>query len=198
LTALLRKGTHCFWRFIAALLLLLLLILAVALPWQERHAFYQDRIEEHTAKLRRYHALIATLPILEHRLAALRSDKNVDAYYITATDSASGGIALQRRIEDIVRALGFSLSSVQVLPPEDQPFATRMGVRLRFGCSVDALWRLLYDIESSTPLLVIPALTVFSFFFFFFFFFFFLAPDMTPDLNVNMDVYGYIRRVSKL
>jgi len=184
-----RKGAHCLGRLGAVLLLFLLLVLAVVLPWRQRDALYQDGIDKHVEQLRRYGALIATLPTLEHRLAALRDNKELDASYVGATDSSLGGIALQRRVEDFVRAASVNLSSVQVLPPEEQPSATRVGVRLRFGCSVDALWRLLYDLESSKPLLVITTLNVRVMR---------QGPrrpgDTTPDLNVNMDVYGYIRR----
>jgi len=193
LTDLTRKGAaHCLGKIGAVLLLLVLLVLAVALPWRQRNAFYEDEIEKRTEQLRRYGALIATLSTLERRQGALRENKELDGYYVGAVDSSLGGIALQRRIEDFVRAAGVNLSSVQVLPPEDQPSATRVGVRLRFGCSMDALWRLLYDLESSKPLLVVATLNVRvmrqgvrrpG-----------VVQDQTPDLNVNMDVYGYLRR----
>lgn len=188
---------RCLGIFTGIIVMLVLLVLGAVLIWQERDTFYQDKIDKLADQLRRFKGVIATIPTLEKHLADLQSNKDLDAYYLGAADGAMAGIILQRRIEDFARAVGVSLSSVQVLPPEDQPAATKIGIRLRFGCSAEALWQLLYDIEGSKPLLTIPVITIRS-----------MhqggqrrsyrnsEDGGTPDLNINMDIYGYIRRTA--
>ena len=184
----------CIARFGSALLVLAVLILGLVLPWQERNHFYQDRIDQLTDQLSRFNKLIAALPALEQQLTNLKTNKELDEYYLPAKDGNLGGIVLQRRIEEFVRAANVTIISAQVLPPEEQPTAIKVGLRLRFGCSIEALWQIVYTVESNKPFLIIPVLTVRA-----------MRqspirqmpgmpPDTTPDLNVNMDIYGYIRR----
>ena len=189
-------GIRCLGIFGGGLLLSLLLLIAIILPWQEANSFYQGQITQLSDRLKHLNNLIATIPKLEQRRSSLHTNKNLDTYYISATDGATGGIALQQRVEEFAKEVNVPLSSVQVLAPEDQPFATKVGLRLRFGCSTDALWQLLYMIESSKPLLIITAITVrvmrqgprhryFN-----------GTEDTTPDLDINMDLYSYIKRVT--
>lgn len=199
-----KKAIHsgflrCLINFIGSLLFVLLIAFALVLPWWEQNQFYQEKIDKLADQIRHSDAVAATIPALEQRLAALRANKELDAYYIDAADGSMGGIALQRLVEGFARAAKeVNINTEQVLPPEDMPSAIKVGVRLRLGCSIDALWQMLYDIEKSKPVLIIPTFTV--------------RPmrqgprrryprsmpqpeqDLNQDITVNMDVYGYIRR----
>lgn len=189
-------GIRCFGLFIGTLLFWLLILSALILPWWERNLFYEREIEELSEQIKRFDAVAATIPDLEKNLAELRANKELDAYYINATDGSMGGIALQKLVEDFIRAgKDTATNSAQVLPPEEQPSAIKIGVRVRFNCSTEALLQVLYDIENSKPVLIISNLTI--------------RPmrqgsrrrfrsdtqqDTLQELNVNMDIHGYIRR----
>ncbi|KOR28183.1 hypothetical protein TI04_11615 [Achromatium sp. WMS2] len=177
---------------------ILAIVFALALPLYKLNLNYDEQIADLSNNLGRFRALAASVPRLEHQLNMLYKNKNLDAYYITANGSASGGIALQRLIEEIIHRLKVTTNSIQVLPAQDLDAITQLSVRLNFSCSIDALWQLLYDIESSEHILIINSLSIRA-----------MpkrhiqrqVPGTEPSaepalLNVGMDVYGYIRRES--
>lgn len=193
------SSLRCLGNFIGTLLFLVSISSALVLPWWERDVFYQEKIDKYSEQIQRFDAVAATIPTLEQRLADLRANKELDAYYIEAIDGSMGGIALQRLIEGFAReAKEVNINTAQVLPPEEQPSAIKVGVRLRFNCSIEALWQMLYAIENSKPILIISTITI--------------RPmrqgsrrryyrgdsqaqqEMMQDISVNMDVYGYVRR----
>jgi general secretion pathway protein M len=171
----------------------LLLLALVTLPWLARSRFYDDAIERRTQSLERYLAILQSLPALERRLEEVRANRELDAYYLPASDAAQGGIALQRRVEEIVSGTEGNLTSIQILPEQAQEDVLRIGVRLRFSGSVDSLQRLLFGIETAEPLLFITDMDIRQ-----------VRrgrrnvrgrkPTFDVDLNVNLDIYGYIRK----
>jgi general secretion pathway protein M len=190
-------GIRCIGIFIGTLLTWLLVASLLIIPWWERNVFYQEKIMELSEQIQRFNTVAATIPALEKTLAELRANKELDAYYIKAVDGSMGGIALQKLVEDFIRnSKDTATSSAQILPPEEQPTAIKIGVRVRFSCSTDALWQILYDIEQSKPALIITDLTI--------------RPmrqgprrrrqgvfqDTVQELTVNMDISGYIKRNS--
>ena len=193
-----RKFPPCLSALAVLLGVLLILTLALVLPWQERMSIYDEEIERRNRQLSGYLRVIGTLPSLQARLDSARANREQDAFYIAATDPSLGGIALQRRIEELVAASGGSLTSIQILPLQDEGSVTRIGVRLRFMGPTEALQKLLYGIESNQPALFIGKSNIRS-----------LKrrsrrkpgrkqqPGNTlTDLNVNLDVHGYIRRAA--
>ena len=193
-----RKFPRCLSALAVLLGLLLILVLALVLPWQEQMGKYDEAIERRNRQLSGYLRVIGTLPALQARLDSARASREQDAFYLAATDSSLGGIALQRRIEALVAASGGSLTSIQILPSQAEGSATRIGVRLRFMGATEALQKLLYGIESNQPALFIGTSNIRA-----------LRrqsrripgrkqqPKNTlSDLNVNLDVHGYIRRAA--
>ena len=100
-------------------------------------------------------------------------------------------MALQRRIESIVAGAGASLTSIQILPAEAQGSLYKVAVRGRLSASTEALEQILYEIESSQPLLFVPKLNIRA-----------LRntrrlpgrSEWDDQMTVNLDVFGYIRR----
>ncbi len=195
-----RKFPRCLSALALLLAVVLILTLALVLPWQERMSIYDGEIEQRNRQLSGYLRVIDTLPDLQARLDSARSNRDQDAFYLAATDPSLGGIALQRRIEGLVTASEGNLTSIQILPLQDEGSVTRIGVRLRFTGPTEALQKLLYGIESNQPALFIGTVNIRS-----------LKrntrrrprskqqqpPKKTPtNLNVNLDVHGYIRRAA--
>jgi general secretion pathway protein M len=173
----------------------LLVLGALVLPWLQRRDYYDDAIAQRSRQLQRYQAVIARLPALEERLKTVHANREMDAYYLSATSPSQGGIALQRSIEDMISKAGGTLTSIQILPVEEQETVDRIGVRLRFSGATEALQRLLFAVETGKPLLFVERMDVRV-----------IRRSVLPrgggrpalhsDLNVNMDIYGYIRKAA--
>ena len=176
----------------AVLGVLLLLLAGTVLPWLQRSAMYDQVIEDRQNQLERYLGLIETLPGLEAQLQRVKQAQGLDAYYLAATDPSLGGVALQRLFEDMTGAAGANLTSIQILPVEEMGGLTKVSVRARVSSNTEQLSRLLYTLETSEPLLFVPQINLRS-----------LrgarrtkagTSRWSDELNVNLDVFGYIRR----
>lgn len=180
----------CWLALSLALALMLFVLAGLVLPWRERNQFYDEAIDTHGGQLQRYLSIIATLPELNERLQTVRTNREIRAYYLEATDPSLAGVELQRYIQDFVRASGGTLASAQILPAEDDGGTSRVGVRLRLRAFPDDLHRLFHRIETSKPLLFITRFSV-------------QAPrrNQRPSrsnpgdmLNLNLDVFAYMRK----
>ena len=191
-----RRLPRCLGGLAVLLALSLILVLAMVLPWKARMTVYDEEIEQRNRQLAGYKRVISTLPSLREQLESAREARRRDAFYIAVTDPSLGGIALQRLMEDLVTAAGANLTSIQVLGLQQEESASRVGVRLRFTGPTEALQKLVYGIESNQPALFIGTSNIRS-----------LRQrrprraarnepqkeTIVDELNVNMDVYGYIR-----
>lgn len=194
-----KKLSHCVTALAVLFGLILILVLLVVLPWWERNHFYDEEIDRRNRQLQGYQRVIDTLPALEARLKSSGDNPQLDAFYIGATDPSLGGVSLQRLVEKQVSTSGGKLNSIQILPPEKEEDVTRISVRLRFLGPAEAFQKLIYDIESSKPVLFIDKVNVRA------------MKSRRPrrqrakqaqpqqptnvDLHVNLDVYGYLREV---
>ncbi len=183
-------------RCIMALVLVLgvfgMLVAAVAVPWLDWNREYDERMELRTRQLSRYQAQLAMLPVLQERLERLKADGAQDAFYLGAPNASLGGVALQRRVEEMVSESGGSLTSIQILPAETENALTKLSVRARLQLDVPELRDVLYRIEGSEPLMFVEQANIRA-----------MRPrrrnakvksQQYRKLNVNMIVYAYIRK----
>jgi general secretion pathway protein M len=194
-----RKFPPCLAALTVLLALLLVVSLALVLPWVERMNKYEEEVGRHNQQMSGFTRVINTLPSLQARLDAMRANREQDVFYLDAANPSLGGIALQRRIEELMAVSGGTLTSIQIMPAQQEASATRITVRLRFNGSTEELQKLLYGIESNQPALFVGTTSIRA-----------LRRPVrrTPgrqqvqvqraqsDLNVNLDVHGYIRGVA--
>ena len=182
---------RCLAAMLALALVLLLVVLGVLLPWLEQNDEYNRQILLRNRQLKGYERQIAALPALRKELGELDANRTMDTYYLDASDASLGGVTLQRHIEGVIADAGGTMTSIQILPPQQEGQLTRISVRLRLQVQSDSLRQILYGIESSEPLLFVEKLNLRS-----------LhrrarskpaAQKDVTQLNANMDVYGYIR-----
>ena len=95
---------------------------------------------------------------------------------------------LQNRLRGIVGEAGGELKSTQVLPAEDEAGARRIAVRGELAGTHSAVQRIVYALESGTPLHFVDNLSIHVD----------LAEEsyrgqgLDPVLDVRLDVYGYL------
>ncbi len=166
------------------------LYLFVAVPLSGRHAFLDEAITDKTELLDRYLAISGSKKALASRLESLRGENPAAGAFLAGGGESLVGAGLQDRLKRIVEESGGRLTSVQILPGQDEAGFRRITIRARVSGSIEAVQRILHALENPPPLLIVRSLDIRSqrtrrrkn------------APSPQPSsLNVNIDVSGYMR-----
>jgi general secretion pathway protein M len=134
------------------------------------------------------------------QLAQLLADEEARASsvtgYLRAVDDALAAAELQDRVKGVVEDAGAELRSAQslnVTAVDTVPGVRRAGLKVRFTATIDSLAAILYEIETGEPYLFVDSLSIReprrqrrrgN------------EPEQAPELDVVLDLYGYIRDVT--
>ena len=113
--------------------------------------------------------------------------------YLAAVDDALAAVELQDRTKAVVETAGGQLRSAQSLkvePVDAVAGVRRAGIKVRFTADIESLATILYELETGEPYLFVDALSV-------------REPrrqrrrrdepEAAPQLDVVVDLYGYVR-----
>jgi general secretion pathway protein M len=162
--------------------------LLVAAPMLDDYAESLDSIAQRSLELERYRRAAAELPRRQAELAALRERRGTVAGFLAGGNDAVVAAQLQNRIRGLVEQARGELKSTQVLPGEDEGAVRRIAVRGQLTGTLGAVQRVLYALESGSPLLFVDNLSIHAD----------LAEEsyrgqgLDPTLDVTLDVYGYL------
>jgi general secretion pathway protein M len=155
------KGANPCYRAVGVLLALLLgLNLAITWPWLNLNGKYNETLAEINNQIRRFQNLQAQGPQLEAQLKSLDREVGNASFYVDAHTPALAAAALQKQVKSAVDGAGGKLTSTQNLPLKEEGNAQRVAILVRMSGDVDALFKVLYDLEAASPLLFIDNLTV--------------------------------------
>ncbi len=155
-----KRANPCYRAFGILLLLVLGLNLAITWPWLNLNGKYNETLSEVTDQIRRFQNLQAQAPQLEAQLKSLDREVGSASFYVNADTPALAAAALQKQVKSAVDGAGGKLTSTQNLPPKEEGNAQRVAILVRMSGDVDALFKVLYDLEAASPLLFIDNLTV--------------------------------------
>ncbi len=152
-------------RILAVLLLLLavgVVVRLMVLPIWTVYADNRDAIAQTEDNIARYSRLSIQVDALRSIVDELEQADNLDRYVFSQESEPLAAAALQDRIKSVVTNSGGTLTSTQVLPTVvDQGFK-RVVVNVRMAVSVDALQRVLYDLENNLPYLLADDIIILS------------------------------------
>ena len=182
-------------RLLAVLILLgglgLLYVGAVA-PLVDDYLTTRQSIEDMRDALARYRRVAAELPQRRADLAALRQRQALSEGFLQGTNEALVAAQIQNRVKALSEAARGELRSTQVLPAQDEGKYRRITIRVQMTLDVAAAQRVLYGVESASPLLFLDNVDLRAHLF-----------DRRRDrtaaapgegmLDVRFDVYGYMR-----
>ncbi len=183
---------------LAALALLLLvggaLYLVVDQVLVGRYHYYQSLLEQHQGRLAQLERMAATREPVQQLIAKIQQDRNVTAQYLPQSAPALAAAELQQRLKAVVEAAGGTLQSTQALPPIEEGGAVKVTISATMNGDARSLQKVLYDLESQTPLLFVDNLEL-------------SARATRPrlpsgryatytrmQLNVQFEVSGYLRK----
>ena len=154
------------WGHRAAALLLLLLLAGGALYLLAdrvliaRYHYYQDALEQQQGRLEQLERMAAIREPIQQLVMSIQQDRTVIAQYLPQSAPALAAADLQQRVKAVVEAAGGTLQSTQALPPTEEGNTVKVTVSAAMNGDVNSLRKVLYDLESQTPLLFLDNLQV--------------------------------------
>lgn len=153
------------WGQIMALCLTFLVMsltwLTLAMPLIEWHAERASRLEGRAGLVRRMDALVASLPVLEARLAAPASNGiAVAGALLPGATDAIAGADLQQHVQEMAARAGLTLASSEMLPTTAAGGYRRIGLRIAASATWPVLVALLRSIDQTSPRMLVDDLQV--------------------------------------
>jgi len=153
---------------LSRLLALALLVVVIAVPYLTIVRPYLDALSENReaileqAALRdRYVGLAAGDAGADEQLAALHDEGGPgESAYLQGDSEALVSADLQNRVKTVVQDNGGVLNSTQILDPATESGFRRLAVRVRLSASTEALYKILYDLESQRPFLFVDNIDI--------------------------------------
>ena len=143
----------------------------------------EERLEQRSVLARRMADLAASLPQLEHQVAALPTTKaNPDALLPGETDAVAAA-ALQERVQEMASQAGAPLSSVEMLPATQLGQFRRIGLRVAAQAEMANVIRLLQSVGAAKPRLLVDELDLQRHLL--------LAKPNAPELDAKFVIYAF-------
>ncbi len=148
--------------FLRKLLALTLLVAVLFLAWTEgvgtvidRLQIYETGMERDSELLARYNSHADTRPKLEAQLKKLHALESSQGGFMRSESPALAAASMQDRVKRVVTKSGGTLTSVQVLPVEDDNGYKKIAVNVVVAADVQALRDVLFDLETGMPYLFV-------------------------------------------
>ena len=125
-----------------------------------RYRFYLERLEQQQGRLEQLERMAASREPIQQLIAKIQQDRNITAQYLPQSAPPLAAADLQQRVKAVVEAAGGTLRSTQALPPVEEGNAVKVAVNATVSGDTEILQKVLYDLESQTPLLFVDNLEV--------------------------------------
>jgi general secretion pathway protein M len=120
----------------------------------------QAILEQQLGRWAQLQRMAASREPIQQLIARLQQDRTVMAQYLPQTVPALAAAELQQRVKAAVDAVGGTLQSTQALPPVEEGNAVKVTVSAAMTGDLDSVRKVLYALESQTPLLFVNNLQV--------------------------------------
>jgi general secretion pathway protein M len=158
---------------------------AVVAPLMIQYRTYGQQIDAARWQLLGYNKTIQRRRGLLEEAERLRARAKLHKGYINGGTAALAGASLQQHIQSVVGSRGGQIFSMQALAHQPDGHHTRVGIRVYLRADTGALQKILYRLESGTPLLIVDQVRVRRL----------RTSRQQPNglLDASFDVYGYRR-----
>ena len=97
---------------------------------------------------------------IQRAIAGIQQDPAAATQYLPQSAPSLAAAELQQRVKSVVEAVGGTLRSTQALPPTEEGGAVKVTVSAAMTGDTESLRKILYELESQTPLLFVDNLDV--------------------------------------
>lgn len=126
-------------------------------------SLYSERtaaIEQTADRLHRFRRIAARAPALARAMKQAESRNDFGQYLLPGGSPALAAAALQEQVKGLVGEGQGQLASTQVVRPARDGDFTRISINARAFVDLDGLQRLMHQLESARPLLVVDDLMI--------------------------------------
>ena len=139
----------------------LVLHFVVIEPYRNRLAAREEQISRTRALVERYQRLARDRDAVERRAARLLAERDDEARgYLTGGEPTIAAAGLQKSMRSIIEALGGTIRSMRVLPPETEGGLQRIAVNGQLEIGHESLRDLLHQIETRDSVLLIDEIEI--------------------------------------
>jgi len=129
-------------------------------PWAAAYPDALARLDETRQRVERFRDLAARAETIAAQADAARAALLESGAFIQGASDALAAAAIQNRLDAAVEAAGGDLRSVRSQPSDSEDGMVRVRLRAQLSTNIHGLKRLLYTLETGTPLLFIESLEV--------------------------------------
>ena len=149
------------WLALGLLLFVFLLIIIVAIvPLVSMGLDYYEQKQELTFRLQRSKQIVARKQTVVEDIKNIKQHYQQQNYFSTQNTVALASADLQKFIKSTISNAGGQLTSTQVLPSISENGFKRISVKVRMSGDADILRSVLYEIESSVPVMIIDQIDI--------------------------------------
>ncbi|WP_457675327.1 type II secretion system protein GspM [Thiolapillus sp.] len=141
-------------------LLALLVLGLIAYPWWSRMQFYDQAVNQAADHIQRYQRLLDSAPEQRKRLKDLRQQLRKRKYFVSAANPELAAAELQKRVKSIVTEAQGKLVSTQKVDSREDGATREIKIKVRMKGDVDALARVLHELEGRLPVVTIDNVSI--------------------------------------
>jgi len=149
---------------ILLLVISLLLVYLLFFHWFViRQLDYADEIGDVRTQLERFEAVAAKRPVLQSKLAQIRSSQKDQSLFLKESEFDEAAAAMSGRIGEMVQTLGddtCQIVSRQPVRSRVQERYRKVTVNVRMRCNAEDFMQVLYAMESGRPMLLVDDLNI--------------------------------------
>jgi len=139
---------------------LLLVLFIVIVPVMSMGLEYHEQEQELLFRLERARQIVARKDSVNNNIASIKKQFQKQNYFSTRGTEALASADLQTLIKTAISQAGGQLTSTQVLPHSIENGFNQVTVKVRMSGDIDILRSVLYEIESSTQIMIINQLDI--------------------------------------
>lgn len=120
----------------------------------------RETIQFNRDAIARFERIAATLPALKKQLAALEARSRSRRHYLSGATPALAAADLQKHVQNIAKANGGTVSSIQILKSEKEDDFERIAIRIQLRATIESIRDIFYNLEAGQPYLFIDNLEI--------------------------------------
>lgn len=151
---------HCSLLLGSLVVVLVAACILIAIPWWMQWRTYQDTAMEAAERIARYRILIDKRDSFAAQLRQLAERPRERGFFIQADNPELVAADLQQRIKEMITKADGTLVSIQSLSGGSDGPVRKIEIKVRMKGDVEALAKVLFDIERSTPVLMVEDLSI--------------------------------------
>ncbi len=184
------------WLALSLLIIVVLVIsLIVIAPLLSKGLELHKSKNDLIFRLQQYERILATKNTVVASMAKIKEQHDLQSYFNSQETDALASAEMQAFIKKTIVDAGGQLSSTQALPVNNKNKFSKITVKVRMNGNSEVLRAVLYNIETSTPLIIIDQIDI--------------RPlrgtmnnvthqiDANNNLNVNFQVVSFMRKLAE-